>query len=166
MGNFFIAFLLAIGIFVFSCALYYVINAVFLRLFGTKGKLIQPIADGDSQRWGPMKIRLSDLTVWGWILLFATVGVIFVLMIPWGQWLYDILPPGGYPALLIGLPVLLIGICFYAIGALLLNTIGLHVIRRSREEGVGEKKVQRKEVQGELFVLKQKQATETPEKKT
>ena len=113
-----------------------------------------------------MNIRLSDLTVWGWMLLLATVGVIFGLMIRWGRWLYDMLPPGGYPTLLLALPVLLLGIGFYALGALLLNAIGLRVIRQSRKEGVREKGGQEKWVQGELFVLKQKQEAENPEKKT
>ena len=53
-----------------------------------------------------MDIKLSDLTAWGWFLLLATIGVIVGVMIPWGGWLYHLLPGGSYPALLLALPVL------------------------------------------------------------
>ena len=82
-------------------------------------------------------IKLSDLTVWGWLLALATIGLIVGLMIPWGGWLYDALPKGRfpYPALLLALPVLLVGIGVFVLGTIALNAIGLHVIRKPPDGG-------------------------------
>ena len=79
-----------------------------------------------------LDIKLSDLTVWGWLLALATIGLIVGLMIPWGGWLYDVLPGDRfpYPAILLALPVLLLGIGIFVLGAVALNAIGLHVVRK------------------------------------
>ena len=81
--------------------------------------------------------RLSDLTIWGWLLALATIGLIVGLMIPWGGWLYDVLPGGRfpYPALLLALPVLLLGIGVFVLGAVALNAVGLYVIRKTPDGG-------------------------------
>ncbi|HTK75868.1 MAG TPA: hypothetical protein VL371_11465 [Gemmataceae bacterium] len=88
-----------------------------------------------------MNIRLSDLTVWGWLLALASIGVIVGGMIPWAGWLYAVLPRTlysiavRYPAEFLALPVLILGIGVFALGALILKSIGLPIIRQRPEGG-------------------------------
>lgn len=131
-----IAICLALGLYLFQVALYRVFAAIFPRAFGAKVKPIRRIAGGNAdtqpRRGFSLNVRLSDLTVWGWMLALVTVGIIFALMIPWGRWLYDMLPPGMYPALLFALPVLLLGLAVFFLGAVFMNAMGLRVLRCPR----------------------------------
>lgn len=81
-----------------------------------------------------MNINLSDLTLVGWLLTLATIGIIVVLMIFSGGIWNDLLPPGRYPALLLAVPGLLIGILFFAIGALVLKAVGQPVMKPGPKE--------------------------------
>jgi hypothetical protein len=88
-----------------------------------------------------LAIKLSDLTVWGWLLAVAAVGVIVGGMMPWAGWLYNVLPRTlysikvHYPAELLALPVLVLGIGVFALGALILRAMGLPIIRKRPEGG-------------------------------
>jgi MFS family permease len=90
-----------------------------------------------------LAIKLSDLTVWGWLLALAAVGVIVGGMMPWAGWLYDVLPRTlysikvHYPAELLALPVLLLGIGVFALGAVVLNACGLPVVRKRSDNRSG-----------------------------
>jgi hypothetical protein len=85
-----------------------------------------------------MNIKLSDLTLTGWLLTLVTLTLVVVLMIFSGRLFYSILPAGRYPAMLLIAPGLFIGIAFFGISALVLNKIGLPVVRKSQpSEGDG-----------------------------
>lgn len=90
-----------------------------------------------------MHIKLSDLTVWGWLLALVSIGVIVGGMIPWAGWLCAVLPRTlysirvRYPTGLLALPVLTLGIGVFALGALILKAIGLPIIRKRPEGGAG-----------------------------
>jgi hypothetical protein len=77
-----------------------------------------------------MNIKLSDLTLVGWLLALVTIGLIVVLMIFSGRIWSDILPEGRYPTILLAAPGLIIGIVFFAIGAVVLKAVGLPVVKR------------------------------------
>jgi hypothetical protein len=77
-----------------------------------------------------MNVKLSDLTLVGWLLALVTSGLIVVLMIFSGIIWYHILPAGRYPTIMLIAPGLIIGIVFFAIGAVVLKAVGLPVIKR------------------------------------
>jgi hypothetical protein len=85
-----------------------------------------------------MNVKLSDLTLVGWLLTLLTVTVIVVLMIYSGRIWHAVLPGGTYPAVLLAAPGLLLGVLFFAAGAGALEALGLPVVRipdEDREEG-------------------------------
>lgn len=78
-------------------------------------------------------IKLSDLSLTGWLLTLLTIALILVLMIFSGKIWHGILPPGRYPALLLAAPGLVIGIVFFIIGAIVLKIAGFPVTKTARE---------------------------------
>ena len=72
-------------------------------------------------------IKLSDLTLAGWLLTLATIGVVVGLLVAFGGMWNELLPDGQYPAILLALPGLLAGVVFFVVGALVLKAVGLPV---------------------------------------
>jgi hypothetical protein len=54
-------------------------------------------------------------------------------MIPYGGWLSDHLPSGRYPALILAMPVLVMAVILFAIGAFVLKRLGLPAWKSSQE---------------------------------
>jgi MFS family permease len=78
---------------------------------------------------------LSKLTRAGWLLTLATIALIVGLMLPYGGWLYGLLPKGRYPEQVVALPVLLVGLAFFAVGSLVLKWLGVPVWKQRDQEG-------------------------------
>src|SRR5438128_1464920 len=76
-----------------------------------------------------MNIKLSNLTLGGWLLAAATIGLIVVLMLISGNLWYGLLPEGRYPAILLAAPGLGIGILFFVLCAWVLKAAGLPVVK-------------------------------------
>ena len=74
-------------------------------------------------------IKLSDLTLAGWLLTLATIGVIVGLLVGFGGYWNDLLPSGQYPAILLALPGLAAGVLFFVIGAVVLRAVGLPIVK-------------------------------------
>ena len=74
-------------------------------------------------------IKLSDLTLVGWLLTLATTGVIVGLLVGFGGMWNDQLPSGQYPVILLAIPGLIAGVLFFIIGAVVLKAVGLPVVK-------------------------------------
>ena len=74
-------------------------------------------------------IKLSDLTLVGWLLTLATIGVIVGLLVGFGGMWNDLLPSGQYPVILLAIPGLVAGVLFFIIGAVVLKAVGLPVVK-------------------------------------
>lgn len=79
--------------------------------------------------------QLSDLTVWGWLLVLATIGLMVALSLLSGRWAHGALPqrPGGNLHLLLAIPVLLLGGIFFAVGEVVLRAVGIYIIRLAKD---------------------------------
>ena len=76
-------------------------------------------------------IKLSDLTLVGWLLTLATIAVIVGLLVAFGGMWNDLVPDGQYPAILLALPGLLAGVVFFIVGAVILKAVGLPVTKQT-----------------------------------
>ena len=81
-----------------------------------------------------MNIKLSDLTLVGWLLTLLTITLTVVLIIYSGKVWHAILPGGTYPALLLAAPGLFLGIIFFVVGASTLESIGWPIVRATKED--------------------------------
>jgi hypothetical protein len=63
------------------------------------------------------------------MLTLATIGIMVSLVVYSGSIWYEVLPAGEYPAILLATPGLLIGILFFAVGAVVLKKAGLPAIK-------------------------------------
>jgi hypothetical protein len=77
-----------------------------------------------------MNVKLSDLSLVGWMVTLVTVALVVVLMLFSGTLYTSILPAGRYPTMLLIAPGLILGIAFFAISAMILNRMGLPIVRR------------------------------------
>jgi hypothetical protein len=80
-------------------------------------------------------LNISNLTLAGWLLTAGTVMAMTTLAILYGRWLYDLLPPGRYPRLLLALPLLGVAALIFCAGYRLLNSFGIPVWKRARDPG-------------------------------
>jgi hypothetical protein len=83
-----------------------------------------------------MKMKMSDLTLAGWLLSLLTIGIIIVLIISSLVLAFAILPGGRYPTMLMVLlaaPGFIVGIVLFALGALFLKAVGFPVIKATPE---------------------------------
>ena len=80
-----------------------------------------------------MNFHLSDLTRAGWLLTLATVGVMVSLITVSFALFPAVLAAGRLAATILAAPSLLIGIAFFAIGAIVLKAIGFPVVHDKAE---------------------------------
>lgn len=85
-------------------------------------------------------IKLSDLTLAGWLLTLATIAVVAGLLVAFGGMWNELLPEGQYSVFLLALPGLLAGIVFFIIGAVILKAVGLPVTKRPSPPAAEETK--------------------------
>jgi uncharacterized membrane protein YidH (DUF202 family) len=78
-----------------------------------------------------MDIKPSDLTLWGWLLFLATIGVVIfsafqiASLVP-----QDCTHVAEHARELLALPAVGVGAMFFALGASALNRAGRQVVRR------------------------------------
>lgn len=80
-----------------------------------------------------MNVKLSDLSLVGWLVALATIALVVVLMIYSGQIYAHVLPAGRYPAFALAIPGLIIGAIFFGISAAILRRAGHPIVRKGRE---------------------------------
>src|SRR5207249_3894452 len=80
-----------------------------------------------------MDMKLSQLTLAGWLLTLVTIGIVVVLIVVTGFVWNSIFPAVGCPELLLGAPGIIIGVAFYSLSARVLKKMGLPVVKRSSE---------------------------------
>ena len=86
-----------------------------------------------------MKYSVRSLTLAGWLLVGATLVVVLACGLPYGAWLRGVLP--GQPrfimtklTFLVGLaPLVAVAVVVFWVGARLLNSLGLPVVRNPKQ---------------------------------
>jgi hypothetical protein len=78
-----------------------------------------------------MNIKLSDLTLVGWLLALATIGIVVLLAIYSGTLWTEIMPGMRGPEVLLAAPSILIGILFFGIGTFVLRAAGFPIVKRA-----------------------------------
>jgi hypothetical protein len=78
-----------------------------------------------------MNVKLTDLTLAGWLLALTTVALIAVLMVYAGSLFTELIPGAKGMPVLLAVPGPIIGILFFGIGAFALRLAGVRVIRKA-----------------------------------
>jgi len=82
-----------------------------------------------------MNVKLTDLSLVGWLLALTTMAVVAALMIFSGTLFGEMIPnASGATAHLLAIPGPIIGIIFFGITAFVLGKFGMPVLRKSRME--------------------------------
>lgn len=84
-----------------------------------------------------MNVKLTDLTLVGWLPALATVAVVVVLEIYSGSLLAEMIPGANALPVLLAVPGLVIGVLFFVLGALALRVAGLPVVKKGKDADKG-----------------------------
>jgi hypothetical protein len=84
-----------------------------------------------------MNMKLSDMTLVGWLLALATIALVIILEVFSGSLFAEMIPGASALPVLLAIPGLIIGVLCFALGTLVLRFVGLPVVRKGGDADKG-----------------------------